>query len=76
MSIFDNIYRLHRIHQLISQETTGTPEELAGRFQLQKWRWLLLAASRFLRFWSCYTIVKLWKASEMSWLHTLQLKVC
>jgi predicted DNA-binding transcriptional regulator YafY len=36
VDIFDSLYRLHRIHQLISQEATGTPEELAGRFQLQK----------------------------------------
>jgi len=36
MSFFDQLNRLQRIHQLISQEATGTPDELARRFGLQK----------------------------------------
>jgi len=36
MSFFDQLNRLHRILQLISQEATDTPDELARRFGLQK----------------------------------------
>ena len=36
MDFFSNLQRFHRIHQLISQETTGTPGELSERFRLQK----------------------------------------
>ena len=36
MDIFASLFRLHRIHQLILQETTGTPSELALRVQLHK----------------------------------------
>ncbi len=36
MDIFESIRRFHRIHELISQESTGTPDELAQRLQLQK----------------------------------------
>ena len=36
MDIFDSLYRFLRIHQLISQEATGTPSELARQVQLNK----------------------------------------
>ena len=36
MDIFDSLRRLQRIHQLILQEATGTPDELARQFRLNK----------------------------------------
>ena len=36
MDFFDSLHRFHWIHQLILQEATGTPGELALRFQLNK----------------------------------------
>ena len=36
MDFFDNLHRFRRIHQLILQEVTGTPGELARQFQLNK----------------------------------------
>jgi transcription initiation factor IIE alpha subunit len=36
VDFFNNLHRFHRIHQLILQEATGTPDELARQFRLNK----------------------------------------
>jgi predicted transcriptional regulator len=36
MQLFETIDRIHRIHQLIQKEATGTPEEFAERFNIRK----------------------------------------
>lgn len=36
MQLFETIDRLHRMHQLIQREATGTPEEFAGRFNIKR----------------------------------------
>ena len=36
MNPFDTIERLYKIHQLILQENTGTPDEFAALFRLSR----------------------------------------
>lgn len=36
MQLFETIDRVHRIHRLIQQEATGTPDEFARRFNLKR----------------------------------------
>ena len=36
MLIFETIDRLHRMHQLIKREGTGTPDEFANRFHIKR----------------------------------------
>ena len=36
MQLFETIDRLHRIHKLIQQQATGTPDEFAERLHLKR----------------------------------------